>query len=322
MRYFFHVAVLSSTSAYTRSFLGWNRGKYLNFSSIHAKLLYCMNLKPWSSCSFPNGSVRIRTRVFVLFRNSMGEGSFSHILQKRMFQCLKVLKTFSQSVSSCGLIVLWSLHQRIYFFRSHSLHNLIIFCLRKLSWSFIRLETKLFIHISRQLVRRYWADLLSESFDIRTLCSKCMVSLLFFLFRIPRAKRLTLLNTGWPDSWNRFTIWVAVESHFPSGRKLWVPYRFNSHPSSKDCPVLFARISSRNSWLVRTLKLFVLSSLFFVHSRSSNIDMNIFDLPMRRFNVLILQIFLDLLEYLQRRESWNIFHCNSSGFSSTPNISQ
>ena len=67
-------------------------------------------------------------------RNSMDE---SHSLTNSrkldlFFQCLEVLKAFSQSVSNCGVIVPWSLHQRIYFLRSHFFHCSIIFCLRKL----------------------------------------------------------------------------------------------------------------------------------------------------------------------------------------------
>ena len=58
------------------------------------------------------------------------------------------------------------------------------------------------LHTSLTLLRRSWADLLSELI-VRTRRSvlnksalKCMVSLLFFLFRIPQLKALMLLNFG------------------------------------------------------------------------------------------------------------------------------
>ena len=63
------------------------------------------------------------------------------------------------------------------------------------------------------------------------------VSVILFS-RIPRLKALIFLNTGWPDSLNRSTIRVAVESHFPLGVKGRVPFHFFSSPGRKNvqCP--------------------------------------------------------------------------------------
>ena len=53
---------------------------------------------------------------------------------------------------------------------------------------------------------------------------KCMVYLSFFFFRVPRLRALTLLNTGWPSSWNLCTILSAKESH--SVRRFPIPLLF------------------------------------------------------------------------------------------------
>ena len=222
----------------TRNFcpsLSWRW--YLNFNSMIATKLYNMNLKNWSNyCSFSNGSkesgIRVRTRVWKLsacwssisktivhisnsfvahsHRNSKEECCILTNSCKLDFfpQRLKILNAFSQSVSRCGLIVPWSLHQRIHCLRSHFFQYLIIVCLRKLFWSFITLQTKLFTPAGNCCVDKElicWVDRLSlQSSAFEASAVKCMVSLLFFLFRFPRHKALMLLNTGWPDSWNRY----------------------------------------------------------------------------------------------------------------------
>ena len=101
---------------------------------------------------------------------------------------------------------------------------------------------------------------------------KCMVSLPFFLFRIPRLKTLMLLNTGWPVSLNLCTILLAVESHSPLGECEDVPYHFFSDPRLRNvqCPGedLFAK------FLIFCAFGTQISSLpFLVQSMSLNIDM-------------------------------------------------
>ena len=134
------------------------RGGYLNFNSVSAKIFfYNMNLKNWSNYrSFRNGSIdsgiRVCTRVYVLSLSAcwslisktiiyisncfVAHSNRNSILTKSckldfFLQCLKVLNAFSHPVSGCGLVVPWSLYQRIYFLRSHFFQYFLIFCLRK-----------------------------------------------------------------------------------------------------------------------------------------------------------------------------------------------
>ena len=96
-----------------------------------------------------------------------------------------------------------------------------------------------------------------------------------------------------------------MESHFLSGVQLRVPYHFFSSLQDRGRSSGLARISSRNSWLVRNLKhiFFGFSSLcpfdVIEHRHEDDSIFKIF-----RFNVSILQVFLDLLEDLQWRKSW------------------
>ena len=122
------------------------------------------------------------------------------------------------------------------------------------------------LHTSLRLLRRYWADLLSESCEIRVLCSK-------------------------HPHWN---VWYLFYSHFQ-----------NSTTQSTEAIEYWMTVSSRE-FLGTTLAcsgLFRISLLCaFDIIEHCHEDDSIFKLV--RFNALILQNILDLLENVQWRESW------------------
>ena len=166
----------------------------------------------------------------------------SQTLRKLDFflQWFEVLKTFSQSFPRFWVITPRGLHQRIYFLRFHFSEYLLIFFRRISFWSHLsHSASDRTPHTSLRLLRRYWADLLSESFETRVLRSKHPRYLCYyFLSEFNELEALMLVNTGCPVSLKCPTISVAMESNFRSGLLVCVPYHFSSSPGPKNdqCP--------------------------------------------------------------------------------------
>ena len=152
-----------------------------------------------------------------------------------------------------------------------------------------------------RLLRRYWADLQSELFDVKVPCSKhphwsvwclCYSSFFFFsefhdtkhwyswtlddlcLWIVPpiwvaveshfpsSVYGRVPHHSGCPDSSNCSTIMLAVSCHFLSRSVDWFSIPLLFASKSKKCPVPLREFSSRNSWFVRNLKYIVLNFLF------------------------------------------------------------
>ena len=122
---------------------------------------------------------------------------------------------------------------------------------------------------------------------------RCMVSLPFFLFRVPR---LEALNTGWPFLWVAVQFYWLVSPILLFESKKILPLLFRSRTSS-----VFARISSCNPWLLRDTLLIIpffwpinVIEHWLEHDRV---------LELFGFDVLSAWIFVDLLKNLRWRKS-------------------
>ena len=184
---------------------------------------------------------------------------------------------------------------------------------------------------SHQLETALW--MLSESCEIVVLCSKHPHRSVWYLcysifFRSPRLKALMLLNTGWLVSLKRPTIWG-----------LWNPFSFRCVAESS-VPLLFVSraevcpMSSRESLRVILDVPGISDTLFWIYCpcpfdglRHWHEHDSIF--KVFKFHVSALQVFMDLLEDLQWRKSWeNIqleldrFSINSKQFSVQTGLSK
>ena len=128
---------------------------------------------------------------------------------------------------------------------------------------------------------------------------------------IPRLKAPILLNTGWPASLNRSTIWVAVESHSPLEGFEDPPYHFFSSPGPRNvqcpCENLFAYSLTSSEFEIQ-----IPSFPFIVQTMSLNTDMKmirsvIFSGSVFRFR----KSFWISWRICNDENPWKIFHSDS-----------
>ena len=247
-------------------------------NSMSAKKLYNMNLKNWSNYSSSwncgiNSRICIGTRkcVYILCMLECDlqnhhlrlQRFFSHFSTETRFQNDASSQTFVNWISVSNISKFWRCSRKLFPDTGSSLLGVCTgdfascvtsFSICSFSFvvnlseviSLIWLQTKLFTPVgngSADTDLICWVNRSkqrSSVFEASALL--CMVSLLFFLFRIPRLEALMLWNTGWLVSFESFhnlcgcgipfSFWCITESS--------VPFLFVSR--TEQCPV-----SSRES---------------------------------------------------------------------------
>ena len=141
--------------------------------------------------------------------------------------------------------------------------------------------------------------ILNKSSEFVDSALKCMELFPLIIRRIPRFKALILVKTRCMVSLKFFTIFAAMEFHFPSGPKSLVPYHFISFPGAISVQWPCGNLCVYNFYF-----LWIRSASFFNVSCCPNniVERWHEDDPVReqfRFNVLAFHVFLDLLKNLQ-----------------------
>ena len=301
-------------------------GKNLNFNSAGVKTSCNMNLKNWSKLCFSRRSVFLCMLEFGLqnHRNSSHEccifTKLSHIgFLSQVFQisevvlaiCLemphcRILEFCTKEFASCGFT----------FFSSCSFTLATDFSTVDSLWFGVHWANSSHQLDTAPLILSWFAEWIvrhnSSVFDESAL--KCMVHLPLFFSEFHDSQHWCPWTLGDQFLWNvphlcgdgiSFWFRCVVDSSVPF---FFITWAYEWPVSSREPPRVIRDLfetPNASFWISSLRPIDVIE-----HWHEGDPSFYMF-----RLNVLILQVFLDLLEDLQRGKSWEIFHSNSNRFS-------